>query len=393
MADETSMGDLLAGVDKDWGTSDDPLISTEEEEFETDDPFQQQSQEEQPPSEEKPIAPSGEGGGSEEKPEENKNKENKSEEKPQVGGDLLEYLSNNGHSYNTQEEVLAALNKQPEKPEIPKEIESAMKWLESGKKFTDYAKQFAVDFEGLDGKQNQFEIYRRNNPDMPAKLQEMEFSNAYKQKYGKLLEYEGLQDGDEKNEFYAENKDLIDYQKELRGYDDEKAKTDNLKWLEDSTSKITTDKQEQMSEEELEKLVSEFATTIKGHIDAYKGYELPFGDKAFNVGLSDESKAEIQKIAGDPREFSKLIGEAIGGEDIAITGNMKDYGKYIQTVHLLKTFQNPDTLKQLSDWVLENKKLETIEASRQNPLTEDPNSSSSSDGEPSIKSLLSQAQL
>lgn len=324
----------------------------------------------------------------------NQEEESSNNEEEESPSDILSILKGKGFDFDSEEAVIEKLNfKAPEPEKLPKELESAHKWIKSGKSFTDFSKMFSKDFDSISGKENQYEVFRRENEGVPEEVLKFKFEEEYSNKYAQLLQYESMDD-DEKEDYYNENSFKIEGQKKMREHDEAQAKTTNTKWLEESLTNVEVKEEEpQYTQEEIDAALNNFKNSVNTTIGDYKGYNIPIEglEEGFNVGMNDEIKETVSKIASDPTELNKLIGELIGSDNAVVYGNVKDYNKLVSFVHKMKTIDKMGS--DLKNFLEENGKLKTIEESRENPYTRTPNETNPDSGETSLEDLIKATSL
>lgn len=217
------------------------------------------------------------------------------------------------------------------------------------------------DFDSLDTKSLLREQFMLDNAALASenkKLAELEFNQEYNSKYGLLDKMQGITDEDELEDFKAENGQQIEVMKERLDYAKGKATKALTEWKNKSIQ--PPQPEEQTSPEEIQQAVDQFNREVEEKVRGFEGLAIEMGDgiEAFKVDFSKEELSDIQDLVQNPMKF---LSEYAGITDKGIT----DVNKLINLVAKNKKFGQVG--RTMSDYVLEQKNLQTIEAKTTNP--------------------------
>lgn len=265
----------------------------------------------------------------------------------------------------TSEEEIAELLKDyakiKQEPDIlsDPEIKAFYEFKQNGGDTSLYHQLQSKDFDAMDTKQLLKEKYLLDNvklaKDRP-KLANLKFEQSYQDKYKILHEMEGLE-GEELEDFKAENSIRIETLEQELDYEREQAKESLSEWKSKSTAPPEVEKE--ISSEEIERKVHAYNQEVLSKVDEFEGLKIPIGEGKgdFNIGFDEAEKAEIAEYVKNPMSFFK---EFAGVDEQGLT----DVNKLVHLVAMVKKFDSIG--KPFSDYILEQRNLETIEAKTAN---------------------------
>lgn len=187
----------------------------------------------------------------------------------------------------------------------------------------------------------------KTNPSLAGK----DFERDYKAKYGVFNAWQAMKDPDEKQAFYTENADDIEYQKELYAND----VTESRKQFKELQDKFPVQaKAEGESQEKIDAAIKQHQADSAAAFTAFKPVEIPLdGTEKFMVGLTDKTRPVVKDWMNEPEKFLNAIG---------LSPNRIDYAKLQSVMALVADISLGDFGKRLQDHIVASKNVKTLES-------------------------------
>lgn len=177
-----------------------------------------------------------------------------------------------------------------------------------------------------------------------------EFDRLYKREFAELLKWNSTTDDVDKEAFYKEHADDIDYQKELYAHRVKEGR-EAIKAQKDNYS--VESPAQGPSKEEQDLLIKKHSEAVEATLTGFKVIDIPIeGQEKFSVGLNAKTKPLVEKWMRDMPAYLAHIGIKPDGFDLQ---------KLHRMMVLTATLDDPAFGALFKKQILDNKDINTLE--------------------------------
>jgi hypothetical protein len=268
---------------------------------------------------------------------------------------LGRFSQESGIAIESEEDVVSALKELAVMrggKKVSPALQKAIEIEEKGGNLSAYFRQLATNPDTLEPREALWSVFASTKGDLVEKnprLAKMDFEREFNSKFSKLIEFSRLKDETEKDDFFKENKEQIEYEKERYDYEVAAAR-EAIRKQQESASFF--EQGSQMSEEELAQLERTHQTSVTSILNEFESVAVPIGNEEFSLGISEKSRPMVEKFMRSPDLFLKEIGFADGAID---------YDKLAGAVTLFASLTSGELGERLQKYVIDSKDISTLE--------------------------------
>jgi thiamine pyrophosphokinase len=241
-------------------------------------------------------------------------------------------------------------------PGISPALKKAIEIEKQGGNLSAYFRTLTVEEDKWDDKEVLKHVYldkspvAKNNP----RLAGMDFEREFRVRYDKFLTYQGMKDEAEKKEFYEQNSEDIEYQKERYSFDTSQARSE-IKSMKDNFP-VTVE--QGLTQQQVDEILQDHERKVGAAIGSFETLDIPIegenGQPAevFKIGLNATTKPVVEQWMRNPDQFLQAIG---------ISGGVIDHKTLLNVASLVAAVSEPGFGARFKKQILDNKNIKTVE--------------------------------